>query len=137
MGEKQRKSSSPRQVSCQHQGTGGSLPAPRPREDGTAGCSAVGSHLASLISCHFEMPLPFYSFFRGLALELPCLSLLELGRPLAWCGGPSCSSFSSVEVGRRVLAHRWAAVCGRHTPLSDPSACKITQGLTNHSAYHF
>lgn len=39
---------------------------------------------------------PFYSFFRRLALELPCLSLLELGRPLAWCGGTS-RSISSVE----------------------------------------
>lgn len=72
-----------------------------------------------------KMLLPFYSFFRGLTLELPCLSLLELGRPLAWCGRTSWS-ISSVEVGGWVLTHCWAAVCGRHVPLSDSSGCKIT-----------
>ena len=86
---------------------------------------AVGSHLTSMVSFLSKMPLPFYSFFRGLALELPCLSLLELGRPLAWCGGTSWS-ISSVEGGSCVLTHHWAAVCGRCVPLSDPSVCKIT-----------
>lgn len=69
--------------------------------------------------------LPFYSFFRRLALELPCLSLLELGRPLAWCGGTSWS-ISSVEVGGGILTHCWAVLCNRSMPCSDPSVCKIT-----------
>lgn len=85
---------------------------------------AVGSHLTSMVSFLSKMPLPFYSFFRRLALELPCLSLLELGRPLAWCSGTGWS-ISSVEVGGWVLTHRWAAVSGWCTPLSDPSVCKI------------
>lgn len=77
---------------------------------------------------------PFYSFFRGLALELPCLSLLELGRPLAWCGGTSWS-ISSVEVGGWVLTHCWAAVCGRHVPLSDSSGLTVPRApLANHSS---
>lgn len=62
---------------------------------------------------------PSYSFFGGLALELPCLSLLELGRPLAWCAGTSWS-ISGVEGGGWGLTHRWA-VSGGHAPLSDPS----------------
>lgn len=86
---------------------------------------AVGSHPTSMVSFLSKMPLPFYSFFRRLALELPCLSLLELGRPLAWCSGTSWS-ISGVEVRAWVVTHRWAAVCGGRTPLSDPSVCKIT-----------
>lgn len=97
---------------------------PCPREDAQKHSVAVGSYSASMASFLSNIPLPSYSFFGGLALELPCLSLLELGRPLAWCGGTSWS-ISSVEVGGRGLTHRWA-VCGRHVPLSDPSACKIT-----------
>lgn len=62
---------------------------------------------------------PSYSFFGGLALELPCLSLLELGGPLARCGGAGWS-IPGVEVGGRGLAHRWA-VGSWHGPLSDPS----------------
>lgn len=77
-----------------------------------------------MVSFLSTIPLPSYSFFRGLALELPCLSLLELGGPLAWCGGAGWS-IPGVEVGGRGLAHRWA-VGSRHRPLSDPSVCKIT-----------
>lgn len=91
---------------------------------------AVGSHRTGTVSFLSKTPLPFYSFFRGLALELPCLSLLELGRPLAWCGGTSWS-ISSAEVGGWVLTHPWAAVCGRRAPLSDPSVCKITARTDN------
>lgn len=86
---------------------------------------AVGGHPTSMASFLSKMPLPFYSFFGRLALELPCLSLLELGRPLAWCSGTSWS-ISSVEVGGCVLTHHWAVVCGRHKTLSNPSLCKIT-----------
>lgn len=86
---------------------------------------AVGSNPIQIVSVLSKMPLPFYSFFRRLALELPCLSLLELGRPLAWCGGTS-RSISSVEVGGGILAHCWAVLCNRSMPCSDPSVCKIT-----------
>lgn len=85
---------------------------------------AVGSYSTSMVSFLSKIPLPSYSFFGGLALELPCLSLLELGRPLAWCGGTSWS-ISGVEGGGWGLTHHWA-VSGGHTPLSDPSVCKIT-----------
>lgn len=85
---------------------------------------AVGSCSTSTVSFLSKMPLPSYSFFGGLALELPRLSLLELGGPLAWCGGTS-GSISSIEVGGWGLTHGWAG-CGRHAPLSDPSACRRT-----------
>lgn len=74
---------------------------------------------------------PFYSFFRRLALELPCLSLLELGRPLAWCGGTS-RSISSVEVGGGILTHCWAVLCDRSMPRSDPSVWVLWRSLVLH-----
>lgn len=83
--------------------------------------SAVRSNPTRIVSFLSKMPLPFYSFFRRLALELSCLSLLELGRPLAWRGGTS-GSISSGKVGGGVLAHCWATV--RSMPHSDPSICK-------------
>uniref|UniRef100_A0A8B9VNW5 Rho GDP dissociation inhibitor beta n=1 Tax=Anas zonorhyncha TaxID=75864 RepID=A0A8B9VNW5_9AVES len=69
---------------------------------------AVGSNPIQIVSVLSKMPLPFYSFFRRLALELPCLSLLELGRPLAWCGGTS-RSISSVEISD--VIPQWDAGC--------------------------
>lgn len=107
----------------------GSLP--KGRRCRRSPANTVGSHRTGTVSFLSKTPLPFYSFFRGLALELPCLSLLELGRPLAWCGGTSWS-ISSVEVGGWVLTHPWAAVCGRRALLSDPSVCKIT-ARTDHA----
>lgn len=84
----------------------------------------MGSYSTSTVSFLSKIPLPSDSFFGGLALELPCLSLLELGRALARCGGAGWS-IAGVEVGGWGLAHGWA-VGSRHGPLSDPSVCKIT-----------
>lgn len=122
VGLEQRRSSS-RLESWWHLGTGRNFLS-LPKGRCTEAQRSSESYSASMASFLSNIPLPSYSFFGGLALELPCLSLLELGRPLAWCGGTSWS-ISSVEVGGRGLTHRWA-VCGRHVPLSDPSACKIT-----------